>query len=115
MKKPKLHIFLIIILTVITLFISIEKQPVSEVSSSVYQTSKRTEIHINAIVNTFFRVNEEKISKEIIMEHQKINGVKDEMLYILSLYRTRLHYRKNWKCDTTICDKNGAIICCETK
>ena len=54
-----------------------------------------------------------KLSKRNIDE--LINGVRKDAVYTLSLYRTMFHYRRNWKYNMIICNKNGAIICCETK
>lgn len=113
MKKKLFPIFLTVLLTVIALFIYVEKQPYFEMSSTIYQTSVQTDIHINVIMNTFLWVDEEEFTKEIIEKHQEINGVKKESRYMISLYRTLFHYRRNLKYHMIIYDENGVIICCE--
>lgn len=82
-------------------------------SSTIYQSSDSAEIHLNILLNTFGGCDEEELSKEIIAEYQKINGVKKNVRYMFTLYRTLFHYRRNWKYDTIVCDENGAIICCK--
>ena len=113
MKKRVFTIFLAVILIVITIFIHTEMRQCSVHSSTVYQSSDEIEIYANVLMNTFMNIDKESFAKEVISEHQKINGMKTNVTYKLSLYRTLLHYRWDWKYDTIICDENGAIICCE--
>ena len=111
--KSKISVFfLVVLLIVITIFIHIEIQPHAVISSSVYQDSEQTEIHLYVLANTFFCVDKNKVSEEIICGHQKINGIQNNTVYTLRLYRTLFHYRRNWEYDTIICDEKGAIICC---
>ena len=111
--KKRLLVFLTVVLIVITLFLYTESRPPFVISSMVYQTSDEVEIQMNVIINTFFGVKEETVAEEIIAKHKEINGFTKTTQYTLSLYRTLFHYRRNWEYDMLICDRNGAIICCE--
>lgn len=112
MKSKISVVLLAALLTVITVFIHTETQPHEVISSTVYQDSEHTEIHLYVLMNTFFGVDKNKISEEIICGHQKINGIQNNTVYTLRIYRTMFDYRRNWEYDTIICDEKGAIICC---
>ena len=103
-----------IITVVFLMFICLEIQPPSIRYSSVFTSSEQTEHHLYVQMNTFLKVDKERITKKIIGEHQKINQTEGERIYTLHLYRTGLHYKWNCEYDTLICNENGAIICCET-
>ena len=111
--KRRLRIFLIALLIVITLILYAKNQHPYVVSSMIYQMANEKEIHLNVIMNTLWEVEEESISKEIIVKHQEINGFMKNTKYTLSLYRTVFHYKRNWEYDQLICNENGAILCCE--
>lgn len=113
MKKKIVRFFLAIALTVITIFLSIEASSYSIVSSSVFSMTEHTEIKLFVLLNSMTHIDEEKLAGEIVTEHQAVNGFTNNTHYILKLYRTLFHYRKNWEYDTIICDENGVIVCCE--
>lgn len=64
-------------------------------------------------MNTLFPVDEAKLVKNVVFEEQQVNGVRENPVYTLKLYRSLIHYRNNWEYDSFICDENGAIICDE--
>ena len=113
MKRRIKAVFVTLLLTVITIFICIELHPCSVISSTVYKNPKQTEVQLYVQVNTVLRIDAENISREIVLEHQKINGKWKQTVYEVHLYRTKWHYRMNWEYDTIFCDENGATICCE--
>lgn len=113
MKRRIKALFVTLLLTVITVFLSIEMRPYSVISSTVYTNSQQTEVQFYVQMNTFLDIDTENLSKKIILEHQKVNGKRQQMTYAIHLYRTKWHYMKNWEYDTIICEENGAIICCE--
>lgn len=96
--------------TIILLFFSIEMRPVQIYNSLIFTTPGNTEIKLNILMNTLLPVDEEKLIKEIICEEQMINGVRENPVYKVNLYRTLIHYRNNREYDSLTCDENGVII-----
>lgn len=111
-RKKMFHVLVIVVVFFAALILFVEIQPVSVASSSIFTTPGQTEIRMYVQMNTLLDVNEEKMTKEVITEHQMINGIQENTVYTLKLYRTAFHYKRNWEYDTIICDENGAIICC---
>lgn len=99
----------------IILYFSLELRPVRICSSSIFTTPENTEIKINVLVNTLLPMDEEDLIKEIICEEQKINGVRENPIYKVNLYRTWIHYQNGREYDSLNCDENGVIICDKTE
>lgn len=97
--------------TIILLFFSIEIRPVRIYNSLIFTTPGNTEIKLNILMNTLLPFDEEKMIKEIICEEQMINGVRENPVYEVNLYRSLIHYRNNWKYNSWICDESGVTIC----
>lgn len=103
-----------LLIIIFLMFICIEMCPFSIAYSSVFTTSGQTEIHLYVQMNTFLSVNKDEMIEKIVTEHQNINQLEGEVSYSIHLYRTAVHYNLDCEYDTIMCDKNGAIICCET-
>ena len=110
-KKGKYKVISVIAGIVILLFLNIEVRPVQIYSSSIFTTPENTEIKINVLMNTLLPIDVENQAKEIISEEQKINGMRENSVYTLKMYRSLFHYRNDWKYTSITCDENGAIIC----
>lgn len=107
MKNKMKRICILIIL----LFFIVEILPPRIQYSSIFTTPGSTEIRLYVLMNTLLLVDEESLMRNIISEEQKINGMKDNSIYKLKLYRTRIHYLNDLEYDFLICDENGSIIC----
>lgn len=102
----------VLMLVLIVCLISIEWKAPSVVYSSVFTTSEQTEIHLYVQMNTIFKIDGNRVAKEIVAEHQMLNQIEGNVFYTLHLYRTAMHYERDCEYDTINCDENGAIICC---
>ena len=96
---------------IILLFLNTEMRSAQIYNSSIFTTPGNTEIKISVLMNTLLPVDEEKLVKRVISEEQKINGVRENPVYIVKLYRSLIHYRNGWEYDFLFCDETGAIIC----
>jgi len=114
-RKRKHKVTGIIAGILIILYLSLELRPVQIYSSSIFTTPGNTEIKINVLMNTLLPLGEENLIKEIISEEQKINGMRENPIYKVNLYRTRIHYQNGRKYDSLTCDENGVIICDKTE
>lgn len=99
------------IVVVIGLFLNIEMRPVQVRHSSIFTTPDNTEINLSVLMNTLLMVDEEKIVKEIIFKEQQLNGVRENSVYTLKLYRSAIHYQNAWEYSSLTCDDKGTIIC----
>ncbi len=97
------------------LFLCVEMKPPEIHSSQIFSTSEQTEITLHVLTNTFLDVDEDELAAEIVAMDQSVNGVRENSVYRLYLYRTRVHLRRSWEYDMLNCDKNGAIIRCEER
>lgn len=110
-SRKKDFIKVIGIVIVIVLFLNIEMRPVQVRHSSIFTSPGNTEINLSVLMNTLLRVDEEKMVKDIIFKEQQLNGVRDNSVYTLKLYRSAIHYRNDWEYTSLTCDENGLIIC----
>lgn len=111
--RKKYIVCIIVVIIVMLLFLGIELKPVQICHSTIFTTPGQTEIKMYVLMNTFLSVDEETLAKEIISEEQQVNGVRENPIYTLKLYRTLIHYRQDFEYDTLVCDENGVIICGE--
>ena len=87
--RKKKHIIRNIAITlVVLLFLNIEMRPVQICHSSIFTTSENTEIKVHVLMNTLLPVDEEIMAKNIILEEQKINGMRNNPVYTVILYRS---------------------------
>ena len=100
-----------VMIAILLFAVSIEIRPVQICHTSIFTTSENSEIKVCVLMNTFFPVDEEELAKEIILEEQQINGLRDNPVYILKMYRSMIHYRNDWKYSSFTYDENGAVIC----
>lgn len=109
--RKRYAVCIIVVVILILLFLGIELQPVKICHSSIFTTPGQTEIRMHVVMNTLLPVDEEILAKEIIFEEQQVNGIRENPIYTLKLYRTLIHYRQDLTYSTLICDENGAIVC----
>ena len=112
MKKSRIYRYILgmFVLLMIIMLIYVEMRPVSIASSTVFTTEEQTEITMYVVLNTLNKIDKDKLVQDVISEHRKINGKRKNEVYTLVLYRTDVHYRKNWEYDTVNCDENGMVI-----
>ena len=97
--------FAILFIVLIILLAGVELKPVEQCYSAVFSTDKGTEIEIHAVMNTLLPIDKKGVVDKIITEHKQINGSKENMVYKIHLYRTKLHYRNNIEYDMVISDR----------
>ena len=60
--------------------------------------------------NSLLPIDGNELAREVVEEHLKINGPREEARYELELYRTELHYRWHRPWDVIYCDAGGKIL-----
>lgn len=86
----------------IVMFLIVELPPVQIVASTVFTSSEGTELSLFVEMNTLLPVNKEGMVQKIVEKEQSINGVKENTVYKIHLYRTRMHRKNEWKYDTML-------------
>lgn len=112
--KKKYKTICVVAGIIVLLFLNIEMRPARIHNSSIFTTPGNTEIKLNILMNTMLPVDEENLVKRLINEEQMINGVRENAIYTIKLYRSRIHYRNGWEYDFVSCDETGATICSDT-
>lgn len=110
MKSKKNIVVSVFVLVVVILFLSIEIRSPYIGYSSIFTTPGKTQIQMHVFMNTLLPVSEESMIKEIIMNEQKVNGIRENPTYEVKLYRTEFHYKNNLEYKTILCDENGEIL-----
>ena len=110
--KRMIAVFVVIL--VLSGLLLVECKPYEIVYSSVFTTSKETEICLYVIVNSFLPVDSEVLAQQIIEKHRTLNGVRKNETYELKLYRTNWHRKRSRTYDTLFCNHDGKIIEKET-
>lgn len=111
MKKKKLLMLPAILgLLLLAAFILEERKPYEVLHSTVMSAPNLTENKLTIAIHTLLPVNREKLAKEIVTNHQILNGGRPNPYYELELYRTRLHYQFEIVYDTILCNGDGEIV-----
>ena len=102
----------IIVVTVLLVFVLLcmEIRPATITSSTVFSMENQTEVKLYVIANTLGMINEEKLAENVLYEHWKINGKRENEAYTFVIYRTNFHYRMNLEYKTVYFDENELEI-----
>lgn len=87
-----------------------ELRPYEVLHSTVMTSPDLTENRITLVIHTLLPVDRELLAKEIIEDHQRLNGGRPNPYFELELYRTDAHYRLGIIYDTLLCNKDGQIV-----
>ncbi len=111
MKKKKLLLLPVILVLLLLAVVCAEERKSYEIlHSTVMSAPNLTEHKITVVIHTLLPVDREALVKEIVTNHQRLNGGRPNPYYELELYRTRLHYSRGIVYDTILCNGDGEIV-----
>nr|WP_242973578.1 hypothetical protein [Massilistercora timonensis] len=109
-RKGKRRVVFICAAVLVLWMASVEARPWEVCASSVFTSGNETDVRLCVVVNSLLPIDGSKVAREVVEEHLKINGPREEARYELEVYRTYLHYR--WHCPWGViyCDPRGKIL-----
>lgn len=109
-RKGKRRVIFICAAVLVLWMASVEARPWEVCASSVFTSGGETDIRLCVVVNSLLPIDGNELAREVVEEHRKINGPREEARYELELYRTELHYRWHRPWDVIYCDAGGKIL-----
>lgn len=111
MKRSKTpHFLLLILILLVSLFLSVELSPFQVCRSSVFTSANTTDYRLYVVMNTLLPADLKKTAAQVVAFHEKINGSRPDAFYEIRLYRTRIHYQLHIEYDVVYCDGSGKLI-----
>ena len=109
MKKRK-KLLIILGSIFLSVFCLEESRPYEILYSTVMTSPNLTENRITLVAHTLLPIDRELLAKEVIEDHQRLNGGRPNPCFELELYRTNIHYRLGILYDTLLCNQDGQIV-----
>lgn len=109
MKKKKWIPIISAVILLVILGVE-EAKPYEVLHSTVMSSPNLTENEITLVVHSLLPIDREKLAKEFVSKHMRLNGDRPNQYFELELYRTELHYRFGNVYDTILCNDTGEIV-----
>lgn len=108
-KKEK-KLLMLLELFLLLAFCLEQRRPYEILYSTVMTSPNLTENQITLVVHSLLPIDREQLAREIVTDHQRLNGGHPNPQYELELYRTGIHYRLGIVFDTLFCNGDGQIV-----
>ena len=108
-KKEK-KLLMLLELFLLLAFCLEQRRPYEILYSTVMTSPNLTENQITLVVHSLLPIDREQLAREIVADHQRLNGGHPNPQYELELYRTEIHYRLGIVFDTLFCNGDGQIM-----